>query len=201
MSHQQTDVKRLSTRSKIALAAILFGASNLAFAPLLVRGSDVGPIAAGFWRFVLAWPVLYLAARVIDRGPKGKRVTGLSDAGRLLLVGTFFAADLGLWHKSIQLTTVANATLLTNFAPVFVAIGGWLVFRRRCTRTFMLGLIVALIGTSALMRTSFQTSITRLVGDAFGLGSAVFYGCYILSMKQDMTGGSCIRADGQRNGA
>ena len=38
----------------------------------------------------------------------------------MLLAGLFFAADLALWHWSIHLTTVANATLFSNFAPIVV---------------------------------------------------------------------------------
>ena len=35
----------------------------LAFGPWLVRLSDVGPVAAGFWRLALALPFLFVIAR------------------------------------------------------------------------------------------------------------------------------------------
>ena len=35
------------------------------------------------------------------------------------------------------MTTVANSTLLANVAPVFVVLGGWLLFRTRVTGTYL----------------------------------------------------------------
>ena len=40
---------------------------------------------------------------------------------QLALAGIFFAGDLSVWHWSILFTSVANSTLLANFAPIFVA--------------------------------------------------------------------------------
>jgi drug/metabolite transporter (DMT)-like permease len=39
---------------------------------------------------------------------------------------------------------VANSTLLVNLAPVFVALGGWLLFGERFAYTFLVGMAVAL---------------------------------------------------------
>lgn len=46
----------------------------------------------------------------------------------MLLAGAFFPADLAVWHWSIIYTSVANATLLANFAPIFVTLGAWALF-------------------------------------------------------------------------
>ncbi|MDH3592595.1 MAG: DMT family transporter, partial [Planctomycetota bacterium] len=77
---------------------------------------------------------------------------------------------------SIELTSVANATLLANFAPVFVTLGGWLVFKRRFGPLFLAGLVVALGGLVLLL------GAHPSVGDLLGLLTAVFYASYILSV-------------------
>ena len=101
-----------------------------------------------------------------------------------LLAGLFFALDLGAWHQSIRLTTVANATLLANLAPVFVALGAFLLFGERSDRGFLVGLAVALLGAGLLAADSLALSTDRVAGDALGVLTAVFYAGYLLSVSR-----------------
>jgi drug/metabolite transporter (DMT)-like permease len=60
--------------------------------------------------------------RLEKRAPRGR---GLDRA--VLLAGLFFTGDLFFWHLAILGTTVANATFLATTAPIWVALGAWLV--------------------------------------------------------------------------
>jgi drug/metabolite transporter (DMT)-like permease len=73
----------------------------------------------------------------------------------VLAAGALFAGDLAFWHLSIVYTTVANATLLSNFAPVWVALGGWLLFGQRVTRLFLVARGISLTGAALLVGPSF----------------------------------------------
>ena len=44
----------------VPLIVLLIAASVLGLAPILVRLTETGPAAAGFWRFVFALPLLAL---------------------------------------------------------------------------------------------------------------------------------------------
>lgn len=164
----------------LALAALLIGASAIGFAPILVRLSDVDPSAIGFWRVTLALPFFLLwQARqggVSDRAKLAK----LSDFRVLVLGGAFFALDLAFWHWSIQFTTVANATLLSNLAPVVVAIGAVALFRERFRGIFWLGLVLSVAGAALLAGGSLGQG--RLLGDIFAVVTALFYGAYLLTV-------------------
>ena len=102
-----------STPSAWAFAALIAGNVCIAFGPLLVRLSDTGPIATGFWRVALAVPVLafigYRAGFRIGSMP-GKTL------GLVLLGGFFFGIDIIAWHIGIFQTKLGNATLLANCA-------------------------------------------------------------------------------------
>jgi len=165
-----------STRG--ALAALLAGGAGIAFAPILVRWSEVPPTATAFWRLALATPLLLLWACRAPAGPPPRR----GDRVRLALPGLFFAADLGVWHWSIHMTTAANATLMANFAPVFVALGGWIVFRRTFTGRFLTGMLLSLAGAALLVARSLDLSPRHAAGDLLGLVTAIFYGSYILAV-------------------
>ena len=102
----------------------------------------------------------------------------------MVLAGVFFAGDLAVWHWSIVLTSVANATLLANCAPIFVALAAWLLFRRKPNGLFVTGLAIAIAGMALLLRGDFQHAGTALIGDALGIVTAMFYAAYQLTVTR-----------------
>jgi drug/metabolite transporter (DMT)-like permease len=175
-----------------AFLCLLAGACAIAFAPIFVRLSDTGPVASAFWRCAIAAPLLWAwvwsarraAARAAgDRGADEPERPAEAHLGALLAAGVFFALDLGVWHYSILYTSVANATLLANLAPIFVTLAGWLLWRRKVTGTFFAGMCTALLGMFVLVGPNFAAGGTRLLGDGLGALTGVFYAGYMLAIK------------------
>lgn len=173
-------------RARLAVGALLLGAVGIAFSPIFVRISEIGPTATAFWRVALALPVLALWMRLGAGGPAPatapRRPTGLRDHGRLALAGAFFAGDLICWHWAIQYTSVANSTLFANFAPIFVTLGSFVLFGERFTRLFLTGLACGVLGAAILVSDSLSVGADTAFGDLLGLTTAVFYGAYILAI-------------------
>lgn len=163
-----------------AVAALLFGASFIALSPIFVRLSEAGPTATAFWRVALAVPVLWTLYFVKPKA-KARRYSGRWPL--LVAAGFAFAGDLVFWHASIRLTSVANSTLLANLASIFVTLAVWTFLRQRPRGLFLAGLGAALAGVALLVHTSLGFSSTRLLGDAFGVVTAMFYAGYILAVK------------------
>src|SRR5262245_24695837 len=158
-----------------ALVALLAGAAFIALSPIFVRlalDAGVGPTASAFWRVALAVPILWMACG-LKRGAPLHPSSGKWPL--LIAAGLAFAGDLAFWHKSIQLTSVANATLLANLASIFVTLAAWVFLRQRPTRLFLGGLALALAGVALLVHTSLEFSATGLAGDALGVVTAMFY--------------------------
>lgn len=169
---------------RLPLAALFAGAVAIAFAPIFVRLSPVGPSATAFWRILLALPALWVWMVMKKEGPDPKRSpSSFSDYFHLGLAGFFFAGDLSIWHWSIKLTSVANATLLVNFAPVFVTLGSWLIFNQQVRMIFLLGMGLALLGMTLIAGHSFQMSLHHFLGDTLSFTAALFYAGYLLSVK------------------
>ena len=101
----------------------------------------------------------------------------------LAVAGLFFTADLSIWHWSLQFTSVANSTLLTNFAPIFVTLGARVLLGEKISGLFVAGLVLAIGGAIMLVWESFSLSSRNLFGDVLALLGAVFYGGYLLSVK------------------
>lgn len=168
------------SRFALAFAALLLGASAMAVSPVLVRLADVGPYASAFWRAFLALPFLAIWAwREAPQTP-----FRLADFDRnVWLAGLLFAGDLFFWHLSILSTTVANATFLATTSPVWVTLGAWLLLREKISKALLLGLLLCLLGGGALVGQSYGFAPERLMGDFYGAVTAIFFGGYVLALR------------------
>lgn len=167
---------RLSPRA-LALVVLLFSACVLGLAPILVRLTETGPAAAGFWRFAFALPLLTILAR---REPGGVA----TPSKWALLAGLFFALDLSFWHYGIVMTSVANATVLCNLTPVVVTMFGWFVLKETPHRLFLVAVALAMAGAFAMAAGADGGQGTNpLLGDLFSLSVAVWYSGYFLAVK------------------
>ena len=174
----------MQEKSRPAFVALLTGAVGIAFAPIFVRLSEVGPSATAFYRVFLALPVLWLWRLQERHKPDPPaQPAGPKDYRQLVIAGLLFAGDLALWHWSIRLTTVANATLFANFAPIFVTLGARILFSEKVTRTFLLGMAGALAGAAMVVGNSLSVTAKHVAGDLVGIVTAVFYAGYMLSVK------------------
>jgi drug/metabolite transporter (DMT)-like permease len=174
-----------SRRSQqLALYALFTGGLAIGCVPIFVRLSQVGASATAFWRVLLALPIFLVWMFLERRKGKGREPANPVEYALMGAAGLFFAADLTVWHWSIKLTSVANATLLANFSPIFIALGGWLLYRQRVSSRFVIGMLTALAGTIFLIGTSFSLSSQHLLGDLLGLTAAVFYAGYMLTIKR-----------------
>ncbi|WP_253190379.1 DMT family transporter [Sphingomonas sp. LM7] len=163
----------------MALAALVIANIALAFGPLFVRVSDVGPVAAGFWRIALATPVLLAASMLMGERPV-RASRGLW--GVLAVAGVAFAADLASWHVGIGRTTLANATLFGNSASFLFPIYGFIAARMWPSRMQGLALALAAIGAALLMGRSASLSPRNLTGDLFCLLAGLLYALYFILM-------------------
>jgi len=164
--------------ASLAVTALLIGAACIGTSALWVKVSETGPVSTAFWRVFLALPLLWawsLAER--DRPSRADRAT---ERRLMLWAGLFFAGDLAVWHWSIVLTSVANATLLANLAPIFVTLAAWLLFHRMPSGRFLIGLAIALAGMAVVIGSDFRLAGRQVFGDALGVVTAMFYAGYQL---------------------
>lgn len=176
-----------ATGNPLALAALFSGATAIATSALFVKVSEAGPVATAFWRVFLALPFLWTWAMLDNRRT---HFSGFVRDHRLMIAaGLFFAGDLAVWHWSIVLTSVANATLLSNLAPIFVTLAAWLWLGARPKGIFVVGLAAALAGVMMLIGVDFGAP-GHLLGNALGVMTAMFYAGYQLTVTRLRTAAS-----------
>jgi drug/metabolite transporter (DMT)-like permease len=170
---------------RAALVALLAGAICIGFAPVLVRLSEVGPSATAFYRLLFALPFLWVWM-IVEGAPARVQARPSTKNQILLLVlaGLFFTGDLALWHWSLQFTSVANSTLLTNFAPLFVTLGARVFLGERISGAFVAGMLVAFGGAALLVSGRIEFRPHQVLGEALAVLTAAFYAGYLLTVKQ-----------------
>jgi drug/metabolite transporter (DMT)-like permease len=166
---------------RFAFAALIVANLVLALGPWMVRLTDVGPVAAGFWRMSLAIPFLFLFAGLGRRQPIFP-AAGL--LGLLVLGGLFFAADLAAWHVGIRLTKLANASLFGNCSSFIFALYGFIVLRSLPRRLQLVALAAAAAGTALLLGSSYEMSPRNFSGDLFALLAGLFYTFYLVAVDR-----------------
>lgn len=169
---------------RLAFPALLLGNVALAFGPWLVRLSDVGPAAVGFWRLVLALPFLWLVARVARQRlhwPTRPLVI------IVLIAAVFYALDLASWNAGIRMTKLGNATLFGNAGSfVFAIYGLWLAHRRPPLKQAV-ALFLAAAGAALLMSGSYELSPRNFTGDLLTLVAGLLYGGYLIFVEKGRT--------------
>ena len=175
----QTPTARART---LAIMALLVGATCIGTSALFVKVSEAGPVSTAFWRVFLALPFLWTWAALT---PRDSAAAHNNSRGLLIAAGFFFAGDLAVWHWSIVLTSVANAVLLANLAPIFVTLAAWWIWRKKPAAMFLAGLAAALTGVMLMVGGDFSLVSDRaLLGDALGVVTAMFYAAYQLTVKK-----------------
>lgn len=174
----------MKSNETTALAVLTLGIVGIAWAPIFFRLSEAGPVATAFWRVTLAVPVLYAWWRSEGEGTRARRPSNSREMLGLIAAGAFFAGDLAFWHWSLTWTTVANATLFANAAPIFVTLAGWLLFGQSFKPLFLGGLVVAIAGAGILMGDSVRLGPDHLVGDLLGVVTAIFLAGYLLVIER-----------------
>jgi drug/metabolite transporter, DME family len=147
---------------------------------------QVPPLVLAFWRDAFAAGTLLVLLLVFR--PKLLRV-GWRDLGMLALVGAicigFYHA---LWVYSIELNGAAVAIVLIYTFPVWVTLGGWMLFGERPDSAQFAALGLSLLGCALLVRI-YDAELLRLswVGAAIGLLSAMVQAIYVLYSQRAAT--------------
>ena len=158
---------------------LAFGAMLIGFAPIFVKLSMLSSSAISFYRMFLALPFLFLLNYMLN-----KKFFFRVKNKKTILYAAFaslaFTTDLTLWHFSMDITSVSNATIIVNSAPIFVAILSFIFFKERLTKGFLLSFLVTYIGIVGLIYFSNNYVNGKLLGDILCLIAAFFYGIYLL---------------------
>ena len=110
----------------------------------------------------------------------------------MVAAGVFFAADLILWHNSIEDVGAGLATVLANVQVVILPLVAWVVLSERPTGSVLAALPLAALGvlmiSGVLEHDAYGAHPAR--GALFGVGAGIAYVGFLLLLRH---GGSDLR--------
>ena len=177
----------LETRTKDTRQGYIrlaIGAALISFSAVFVRGADVGPIMAGFYRNLFGG--IFLLILVLYRRE------ALWRGGRPFLIAlvaaAFFAADLSFWHRSILFVGPGLATLIANFQVFFLAGFGILVLKEAAGWRLLISIPLAVTGLFMLVGIDWsRLEANYQLGVYLGLASALAYSFYLLVLRKSQS--------------
>lgn len=104
---------------------------------------DTNAITLAFWRMLLASAMVFVISY--------KNVLSFVPNKKMFLAGGFLGVHFALFFRSIQLTSIAEATLLGTTAPIFTEIYGFVFQKKSPVFMVVLGLFVAFVGAGVLV--------------------------------------------------
>lgn len=104
---------------------------------------DTNAITLAFWRMLLASAMVFIISY--------KNVLSFVPNKKMFLAGGFLGVHFALFFRSIQLTSIAEATLLGTTAPIFTEIYGFVFQKKSPVFMVVLGLFVAFVGAGVLV--------------------------------------------------
>tara|TARA_B110000459_G_scaffold189335_1_gene223362 strand:+ start:362 stop:1243 length:882 start_codon:yes stop_codon:yes gene_type:complete len=155
------------------------GAMLIGFAPVFVKWSELSPSAISFYRMLLALPFLVLINFILNKKILFK-VQHKKTIFYSAIASVAFTTDLTLWHYSMDITSVSNATIIVNSAPIFVAVLSFIIFKEKISKEFVVSFLVTYIGIIGLIFYSNNYINGKVLGDILCMIAAFFYGVYLL---------------------
>jgi drug/metabolite transporter (DMT)-like permease len=165
------------------LACLLTGALLISFSSVMVKLTQVGPSASGFYRVLFGGLALLLL--VLFR--RQRLWAGWRALGGAAAAGLFFCLDLFFWHRSIIYIGPGLSTILANFQVFILAGVGVLFMGERLGWRLGPAIPLAMLG---LVMMVFQDWLglgpQYRLGVGFGLIAAVTYAGYMLTLRWSM---------------
>lgn len=146
---------------------------------IFIRIAEAPAAAIGFWRLVIACPILLLLLLWKKKNLSISR----KDAASILLCAFFLFSHWYTWVLAVQKTSTANAIILFCSNPIYIAVGAWIFYRERIGRRHGLSLVICFLGIFVMVKGSLKLSPEHLRGDAIGFLSSILFAAYVLSSK------------------
>jgi len=168
-----------------AVVQLIVGALIISTSAPWAKLAEVPPTVSAFYRMLIGGLVLALICLI----QRQLNWLSLRTLLWMLIPALFFAADMYVWHRSIEYVGPGLATILGNLQVFVVALVGILLFRERPGLLFFVGVVFAFAGIALLVGLDWPASTEQYRwGIWFGVLTAICYAGYILTMQSSQRG-------------
>lgn len=159
---------------------LLIGVMALSASAIFVKLANAPSSIMAFYRIFISFWFIF----IITMSKKTTREEIFSLTKKEIILGLISGISLALhyflWFHSLNLTSVASATVIVTLQPLFAFVAGYFFFKERYTKLAVSGFIIAVIGSIIIGWGDFQLSGKALIGDLLSFISAGFISNYFI---------------------
>jgi drug/metabolite transporter (DMT)-like permease len=173
-------MNKSAQNKKWPYAGLIIGIVCIAWSAIFVRWTSIPGPASALYRLLI--PAIVLLPTFLVSGRRQK--LSMRSYAIIAIGGFFFALDLAFYNTSILKTNAANATLLGNNTPIVVGLLTWLVFRRKPSLSFWIGLTLAILGSVLIVSADLAKHVKFGLGDILALAAAACFAVYLMATEE-----------------
>lgn len=168
--------------NKKLVILLIIGIVMLSFSSIIVKLTDASGSIVAFYRILFSAVLLtpLFIKQTVDQKDKGLQGDNRKALIFPVLSGLANALDYAFAMMGMKITSVANATLLNNIAPLWVGLFIFLILKKELSRKYWLGMLLAFCGTFFVLGNNIFNDLNVGKGDLLALSSSVFYAAYFL---------------------
>ncbi|MBT6867482.1 MAG: EamA family transporter [Candidatus Marinimicrobia bacterium] len=136
---------------------------------------ETNAITIAFWRMLLASIMVFVISY--------KTLLVFVPTKEMLFAGIFLGIHFALFFRGVQLTSIAEASLLGTTAPIFTGIYGFIFQKNPLIPKVVFGLFLAFVGAGALVSQS-SFSETGTLGNILALLSSIAISYVLVAGKE-----------------
>lgn len=158
--------------------ALTIAVIAVSFSAIFIRFCIAPPLIIAFYRLFFSSLCLLPFAAVQNK--KLFPPVTKNEFGYCFLSGLFLALHFSFWITSLQMTTIASATILCATQPLFGSFLGWLILREPLSRLDIFSLLISFAGMMIIGHGDFHLGNKEILGDVFATVSGALAAAYFL---------------------
>ena len=164
-------------RRWIQIVLLILGVLCSSTAVIMIKGSDENPYLIAAYRLLIA--CVFIFPLFLREKRNYSQPYGLKQIKISLIPGLIMGLHFITWNMGVELTPVANASLIVNTTPAVMPFFLWIFYRERVNRIEILGTILTLIGLVILAFGQFDLNSLDLRGHLLCFISMLFLSAYM----------------------
>lgn len=146
---------------------------------IFVRFIPLPSLTIAFLRAIIASPILFVFYKTTKQ-----QIINQKNLKALIRNGILIAINWILLFEAYRYTSIANATIAYNMAPIFMILISKYLYKQHVTTKEMWGCLLAFIGLILIVTSNFNIGSTHLIGISLGILGGVLYAFIVSSNRQ-----------------
>ena len=157
---------------------VVLGVAGVSLSAIFVRWATAPSLVLAFYRMIMA--AILLAPVVLWKNREELKQLKKREWVLCIISGTFLGLHFAAYFESLRWTSIASSVVLVDTEVLFVALGTWLILRKRLSGKAWLAVAMAFGGSVVIAMADTAAGSDVVRGDLIALSGALFMAVYTM---------------------